>query len=141
MAKTTSFTHDTPASSASAESVHAAQGLEADAGDPVRLDAAINHAVHYRGDITVTLRSTGESIEGFAFDRTEASQKASSALRLIPKTGDTRMRIACDDIDKIVFSGRDTAAGKSFETWMKKYVEKKLAGKSADIHCEPLDES
>ncbi|MCA9296537.1 MAG: hypothetical protein KC983_08465 [Phycisphaerales bacterium] len=141
MAKATSYTHDTPSSSATADAHEAAQGFEADAGDPVRLDAAINHAVHYRGDITVTLRSTGETIEGFAFDRTDATDKASSALRLIPKSGDTRIRIACDDIDRLVFSGRDTAAGKSFETWMKKYVEKKLAGKSANIHCEPLDDA
>ncbi len=145
MAKVTSYTHDAPASSPASsnttECTEAAQGFEADASDPVRLDAAISHAVHYRGDITVTLRSTGETIDGFAFDRADATEKSSSALRMIPKGDDARIRIACDDIDKLVFSGRDTAAGKSFETWMKKYVEKKLAGQSANIHCDPLEES
>jgi hypothetical protein len=32
--------------------------------------------------------------------------------------------------------GRDTAAGKSFETWVKKYREKKAAGEK-NIRLEP----
>jgi hypothetical protein len=38
------------------------------------------------------------------------------------------------------FSGRDTAAGKSFETWVKKYQEKKAAGeKNIGLEPEKLD--
>lgn len=133
MAKETSFTHD-------ADTIDAIQGLEGTADDPVRLEAAIAHAVHYRGDVSITLRQSGETIEGFVFDRTEPKDGEGSALRLIPRDGDQRLRVACDDIQRLVLSGRDTAAGRSFETWVKKYVERKQAGLSANIESEDLGE-
>ena len=40
------------------------------------------------------------------------------------------------DIARLEFTGRDTAAGKSFETWVKKYREKKAAGEK-NIGLEP----
>jgi hypothetical protein len=43
------------------------------------------------------------------------------------------------DIAALHFSGRDTAAGKSWEAWVRKYWEKKAAGESADIEPEQLD--
>ena len=64
---------------------------------------------------------------------------ADNVIRMIPANGDDRVTIPVDDIKQLRFSGRDTAAGKSFETWMKKYVEKKLAGKVAQIESESLD--
>jgi hypothetical protein len=40
----------------------------------------------------------------------------------------------------IVFSGRDTAAGKNWEAWLKKYWEKKAAGeKNIELQPEKLD--
>ena len=39
--------------------------------------------------------------------------------------------IAYSDIAALAFTGRDTAAGKSWEAWVKKYVEKKAAGEKA----------
>ena len=38
------------------------------------------------------------------------------------------------------FSGRDMAHGKSFETWVNKFIEKKLAGETASIECDTLDD-
>ena len=43
------------------------------------------------------------------------------------------------DIKHIAFSDRDPSSGKSFETWVKKYVEKKLKGEKASIEAESLD--
>jgi hypothetical protein len=44
------------------------------------------------------------------------------------------------DIARLEFTGRDTAAGKSFATWVKKYQEKKAAGeKNIQIEPEKLD--
>ena len=37
------------------------------------------------------------------------------------------------------FSGRDPAAGKSWEAWVRKYWEKKAAGQTAEIEPEALD--
>jgi hypothetical protein len=51
------------------------------------------------------------------------------------------LKIAYSDIAALAFSGRDTAAGKSWEAWVGKYWQKKTAGE-ADIRIEPesLDE-
>jgi len=34
------------------------------------------------------------------------------------------------------FSGRDTAAGKSWENWLRKYAQKKVAGEIASIESD-----
>jgi hypothetical protein len=44
--------------------------------------------------------------------------------------------IAYSDIAALTFTGRDTAAGKSWEAWVKKYVENKAAGEK-HIGLEP----
>ena len=44
------------------------------------------------------------------------------------------------DIAALAFSGRDTAAGKSWEAWVKKYGEKKAAGeKNIALQPESLE--
>jgi hypothetical protein len=58
----------------------------------------------------------------------------------MPRDRDERITVRGDDIARIHFTGRDTAAGKSFETWTKKYVRKKLAGEKANLESEPIDD-
>jgi hypothetical protein len=115
------------------------QGIVVDGSDPEQLRNAIDLALDYRGDVTITRTSTGEALEGYIFDRTDGTTSAGSTIRIIPRDRDERITIPFDDIARIDFSGKNTAAGKSFETWMKKYVEKKLAGERANIESEPLD--
>ena len=115
------------------------QGIVVDGSDPEQLRTAIDLALDYRGDVTITRRSTGEAIEGYLFDRAGGPAPQDSTIRIIPSDRDERITISFDDIARIDFTGKDTAAGKSFETWMKKYVEKKLAGEQASIESEPLD--
>jgi hypothetical protein len=47
-----------------------------------------------------------------------------------------KLSIAYSDIAGLAFTGRDTAAGKSWEAWVKKYWEKKAAGET-NIALEP----
>jgi hypothetical protein len=117
----------------------ARQGIVIDDSDPQRLARAVELACDYRGDVTITRRSTGESISGFLFDRTAGRAPAESVVRIMPSAGDGRITIPLSDIACLAFSGRDTAEGKSFDTWMKKYVRQKLAGESASIESEPLE--
>jgi hypothetical protein len=50
------------------------------------------------------------------------------------------VNVAYAEIAGLVFSGRDTAAGKTFEAWVKKYWEKKAAGETnIQIAPEKLD--
>jgi hypothetical protein len=119
--------------------ITARQGIVIDDSDPERLNHALGLSLDYRGDITVTRRSNGLEVAGYIFDRVDGVTPADTVIRMIPANGDDRVTIPVDDIQQLRFSGRDTAAGKSFETWMKKYVEKKLAGEVAQIESETLD--
>ena len=79
-------------------------------------------------------------MEGYIFDRRTGATLAESAVRLIPKGSSTRLAIPYSDIAGLVFSGRDPAAGKSWEAWVKKYWEKKAAGeKNIELKPESLD--
>src|SRR5262249_39469815 len=103
------------------------------------LRIALEKAFDYRGDVTLTLRD-GSNLEGYIFDRTTGATLQQSFVRLIPKDRDEKRAVAYSDIARIAFTGKDTAAGKSFETWVKKYLEKKAAGeKNIQLVPEKLD--
>ncbi|MHC4108475.1 MAG: hypothetical protein ACYSTY_10365 [Planctomycetota bacterium] len=115
------------------------QGLTVDDGEPERLHEALEMAFNYRGDVTIRCRSLPEPVEGFVYDRVAADGPGEPRLRIMPADGSPRLTIPYEDVAEIRFSGRDTAAGKSFESWMRNYVRKKLAGEEATIESEPLD--
>ena len=96
---------------------------------------ALEKAFDYRGDITVT-RKDGSKVEGYLYDRRTGATLADSYIRIIPAKEKTRLTIAYGDVAALAFSGRDTAAGKTFEAWVKKYWEKKAAGEQ-NIQIEP----
>ncbi len=102
------------------------------------LRAALDSAFEYRGDITLKLKA-GTTIEGYLFDRRPASTLAASTVRILPKDKDDKLTISYADITGLTFSGKDTAAGKTFENWIKRYFEKKAAGEKAEIQSEKLD--
>jgi hypothetical protein len=101
--------------------------------------AALEKAFDYRGDVTIT-RKDGSKIEGYLFDRRTAATLQDSIVRLYPKNSSEKVSISYADIAALAFTGRDTAAGKSWEAWMKKYAEKKAAGETnIALQPEPLD--
>jgi hypothetical protein len=100
---------------------------------------ALEKAFDYRGDVTIT-RKDGSKVEGYIFDRRTGKTLADSAVRLFPKDADQKNSIPYSEIAALAFSGRDTAAGKSFEAWVRKYWEKKAAGeKNIGIQAEALE--
>jgi hypothetical protein len=96
---------------------------------------ALEKAFDYRGDITIT-RKDGSQVVGYLFDRRQGSSLEDSFVRVIPSNAQTKLNIAYCDIAALAFTGRDTAAGKTFEAWVKKYWEKKAAGEQ-NIQIEP----
>ena len=102
--------------------------------------AAFEKAFDFRGDITLT-RKDGSIVEGYLFDRNStAPTLADCYVRLFPKNADEKVKIPYADVARVEFTGKDTAAGKSFETWVKKYNEKKKAGeKNIGLEPEKLD--
>jgi hypothetical protein len=104
------------------------------AGD-AEVREALEKAFDYRGDITVT-RKDGSKVEGYLYDRRTGASLAESIVRIMPSDRGSRVNIPYSDIAAIAFSGRDTAAGKTFDAWVKKYWEKKAAGET-NIQIEP----
>jgi hypothetical protein len=102
---------------------------------------ALEKAFDYRGDLTITLK-TGEKIEGYIFDRrSDGPGLTDCIIRMIPKNRREKLSIAYSDIAALAFTGKDTAAGKSFAAWVKKYNEKKAAGeKNIGIESDSLDD-
>jgi len=101
--------------------------------------AAFEKAFDYRGDVTLTLKD-GRTVAGYVFDRRTGRTLAESAVRIIPATERTKLTIPYSDIAALAFTGRDTAAGKTFEAWVRRYWEKKAAGeKDIAIHPESLE--
>jgi hypothetical protein len=108
------------------------------AGDE-EIRTALEKAFDYRGDVSITLKS-GEKIDGYIFDRRSGKSLTDSVIRLYPKSGNQKISISYADIGALAFTGKDTAAGKSWEAWMKKYEEKKAAGeKNIGLQPEALE--
>lgn len=100
---------------------------------------ALAKAFDYRGDVTIT-RKDGSKLEGYLFDRRDGATLAESVIRVIPTNENKKIVISYADIAALAFSGRDTAAGKSFDAWVRKYKEKRAAGeRNIALHPESLD--
>lgn len=115
------------------------EGWTPDLATPEEVRQALDTAFNYRGDVTIT-RKDGTKIEGYVFDRRTGATLEQSFVRLMPKDSDEKLSIAYSDIAALAFTGRDTAAGKSWEAWVKKYWEKRAAGeKGIALHPESLE--
>ena len=114
---------------------HKIEGWVPDLASEAELRDALEKAFDYRGDVTIT-RKGGNRVEGYIFDRRNGATLAESVVRLIPQNSHEKITIPYSDIAALAFSGRDTAAGKSWEAWVKKYWERKAAGEQS-IALEP----
>lgn len=107
--------------------------------DAKQLREALDKAFDYRGNVTVTLQD-GRKLEGYVFDRHAGADLGDSYLRIIPVAERAKIKVAYADVRALEFTGKDTAAGKSFESWVEKYWAKKAAGeKNIQILPEALD--
>ena len=119
----------------SAETTTSPEGTTPRLADAASLREAIELAFDYRGDVTLTT-DDGRAIEGYIFDRRADADRP--YLRMsVPEGQDVKVHY--DQVTQLTFSGRDTAAGRSWETWIRKYVEKKMKGEAASIESEVLD--
>jgi hypothetical protein len=91
------------------------------------LREALEKAFDYRGDVTITLKS-GEKIEAYIFNRITGATLAESFVQYFTPKADDKRKLSYADIARLEFSGKDRAAGKHWEDWVKAYTEKKAAG-------------
>lgn len=102
------------------------------------LREALEHAFDYRGDVLIT-KKDGSKVEGYVFDRRTGQTLKDSSVRLLPKDGTGKTSVSYADIAALAFTGRDMAAGKSWENWVKQYWEKKAAGEKFELKPEELE--
>ena len=103
------------------------------------LRQALEKAFDYRGDVTLTLRS-GERIEAYIFNRLTGSTLAESYVQYFTPSAAEKRRVSYAEIARLEFSGKDRAAGKHWEDWVKAYNEKKAAGETnIALHPEALE--
>lgn len=115
------------------------QGWVPELATEEELRIALEKAFDYRGDVTLTLKN-GIKIEGYVFDRIAGPGLQTSFARVLVKDSNERRKFAYADIAALAFTGRDAAAGKSWEAWVKKYWEKKATGEGqASLQAEPLE--
>ncbi|HMH49054.1 MAG TPA: hypothetical protein VK548_02395, partial [Candidatus Acidoferrum sp.] len=75
----------------------------------------------YRGDVTV-VRQDGAEIVGYLFNRNaEVSRRF---VQMFDRAGDGPLTIPYGEIRSIRFTGKDTAAGKSYEAWLRRKTER-----------------
>lgn len=99
------------------------------------LRQALELAFDYRGDVTISLKDGGQ-VEGYIFDRRTGPTLAECSVRLFVKDRPEKVSLRYTEIAGLAMTGRDTAAGKSWEAWVRKYVEKKAAGETG-IELKP----
>jgi transcriptional antiterminator Rof (Rho-off) len=90
------------------------------------LAEAVELALDYRGDVTVSLKS-GESLSGYLFNR--QVNGSDSYIEMSPSDSSPAQQVHFDQITAIAFTGEDTATGKSWEIW----VAKKESERQAEI--------
>src|SRR5581483_4962435 len=113
------------------------QGWVPELASDEELRAALEQAFDYRGDVLIT-RKDGSKIEGYIFDRRNGRTLADSLVRIISQDNQ-KTSVSYSDIAALAFTGRDMAAGKSWETWVRQYWQKKMAGESISLHPEKLE--
>ena len=113
------------------------QGWIPELASPEEIRVALEKAFHYRGDVTMTLKD-GSTLEGYLFDRRTAGTLEASAVRVLKPSGE-KLSVSYAAIARLVFSGRDTASGKSWEAWVNKYMQSKAAGEKFGLEPESLE--
>ncbi|HET9491934.1 MAG TPA: hypothetical protein VFR64_19570 [Methylomirabilota bacterium] len=82
-------------------------------GGEVTLAQVIDLAFDYRGDVTIVL-ADGRSLTGYVYNR---DRDAADPYLMVFDPGGASHTVRYADVRTIRFTGRDTAAGASYEAW------------------------
>ena len=85
---------------------------------PAALNDALDKAVDYRGDVTLTLKD-GTQLTGYVFSRN--SRAAEPYVDLLPADQDQKRKVPVKEIAGLSFSGVDMAAGRSWAAWVARH--------------------
>jgi hypothetical protein len=111
----------------------------AEIATPDKLADGLEQAFDYRGDVTIKL-TTGDQLDGYIFDREQSGDPGTAKIRIMLKSDRRKVTIPYSQIERLAFTGRDMADGRSWEAWVKKYTESKAAGKkNIELVPEAID--
>jgi hypothetical protein len=77
----------------------------------------VEQAFDYRGDVTLVLRD-GSTRPGYVFNR--RADVADPYVELLQAASDDPVTVRYADLRTIHFTGKDTAAGKSYLAWLER---------------------
>ena len=100
---------------------------------------ALEKAFDYRGDVTITIKS-GKKIEAYIFNRRTGATLAESYVQYFEPNVTGKQKLSYTEIARLEFTGKDRAAGKHWEDWVKAYNERKAVGeKNIALHPDKID--
>ena len=105
------------------------EGWEPAVGAEVNLEEVVDRAFDYRGDVTV-VRRDGTEVVGYLFNRN--AEILDRFVQMFDRAGDGPLTIPYSEIRTIRFTGKDTAAGKSYEAWLRRKTEHPAATAASD---------
>ncbi len=86
-------------------------------GEDLTLADVIDLAFDYRGNVTVVKTDGTESV-GYIFNRNRDVPEP--FLQMFDQAGNGPFKILYSEIENIKFTGKDTAAGKSWAAWVER---------------------
>jgi hypothetical protein len=92
-------------------------GWVPDIGCGTTIEQVVEAAFEYRGDVTVD-KVDDTTVIGYLFNRNTTS--AAPFAEVIASATGERVRLPYDHIKNIRFTGRDAAAGQSWEAWRRR---------------------
>jgi hypothetical protein len=90
---------------------------------------ALEKAFDYRGDVTITTKA-GKKIEAFIFNRHTGATLGESYVQYFEPNVNGKQKLGYAEIARLEFTGKDRAAGKHWEDWVKAYNERKAKGET-----------
>ena len=106
------------------------EGWDATPGPDLPIEQIIDLAFDYRGDVTVTT-SEGTQLVGYLFNRDRNTPQP--FVHLFDAARDGPVTLPYSAISRIKFTGKDTAAGNSYEAWKQQRSGEGLV--SAPLHA------
>ena len=105
------------------------EGWDPAVGVEVTLEDVVDRAFDYRGDVTV-VRRDGTEVIGYLFNRN--AEVVRPFVQMFDRAGEGPLTIPYAEIRTIRFTGKDTAAGKSYEAWLRRKAERPTATAASD---------
>jgi len=98
------------------------EGWAPEINGDMTLEKVIDLAFDYRGDTTI-VKTDGTELVGYLFNRN--AKAAAPFIQMFDQKGEGPHKLLYSDIATVAFTGRDTAAGKSWEAWVKRKGQEK----------------